>query len=90
MNQLELTELKAELLETNLYDGVSKGLVTQALWSLDFIMEQGAATEGLLGEFLQVHARRVESGLKGRDNTGGFKRPGLCVVAVGRERSVQM
>lgn len=77
-------------MEPNLYDGVPRGLVTQALRSLDFSMVQGAATEGLLGEFLRAHAHGVERGLKGQDNTGGFKRPGLRVVAVGRERSVRM
>lgn len=73
-------------METNLYDGVSKGLVTQALWSLDLIMEHGVAPEGLLGKFLQARAHRGEEGLKGRITQGRMERPGLCVVTVGRER----
>ena len=78
-SQLELREPKAELSETTLHDRPSEGLITHVFWSLGFILEQQAATEGLLGELLQAHsAHGVENGLAGQDGAGGrLRRPEL-------------
>lgn len=43
-------------LELRAVTGSRRGLIIQVLWSLDFILEQQAAAEGLLGEFLQAHS----------------------------------